>query len=147
MGFFDTKNGGVIIVTRILVERNVSGTENIVTRISKTHALKKSKPASMDDFEIMDEYYRLQSTGLYSGDGFWCRLARHVDMPRCELKYHIGYLLTLGPRLETFEERYFNDYGHHYEDYCVNTYEEDVAAGLVGTGEEEEEEEVEEPYY
>jgi hypothetical protein len=100
------------------------------------------------DFYILDKYYELDSKGLYSGNTFWCQLAYRVDAPWQLLKPHVEYLLTLGPNLETFEEQYFNDYGHYYEDYQVNTYDEDkeLCAVVLSDGEEDPDEDIEYTY-
>lgn len=99
----------------------------------------------MDSHTIMDHYYSLDQKGLYSGDTFWCQLSYRLNadesLPYMEWhqwKGHCKYLLSLGPELETFEERYFNMHGEYYEDYRVNTYEEDLEEGNIPEVEDDE---------
>lgn len=101
----------------------------------------------MDQHTIIDHYYSLDSKGLYSGDTFWCQLSYRLNadknlpyMEWTQWKNHCLYLLSLGPDMETDEERYFNLHGEYYEDYRVNTYEEDLEEGNVFESDEEDDE-------
>ena len=103
----------------------------------------------MDATTIMDHYHALTRKGLYADDTFWCQLTYRLnadesldDMEWREWRSYCNYLISLGPEIETTEERYFNMHGEYYDDYRVNTYEEDVRDGVVLI-----EEEYNEDYY
>ena len=86
--------------------------------------------------DVLYNFYTLEEKGLYLDPDFWPKLASRInaDKELGDLPYVTGpttramvnFLLNLGMTLMTFEEQYFEDYGHHYEEDMVPTYEEDM---------------------
>lgn len=91
----------------------------------------------MERFNIMYNYYTLEEKGLYLDPDFWSKLAHRVnaDPELCDLPHVtgtviedvVGFCLTLGSDLMTYDEKFFRNYGEYYDDYSVPPLEEDAS--------------------
>jgi hypothetical protein len=89
----------------------------------------------MEDETLMECFLNLD--GRYSGDELWDRVRlrfnaaaknedeSHIARSTIESRRRAEYLYSLGPLMETREERYFNLFGEHETDSFLPTYEED----------------------
>jgi hypothetical protein len=92
---------------------------------------------------ILYNFHTLEGKGLYPDPDFWSKLTTRINSDRdlgdlppisSDMIYDmVNFCLQLGSNLMTVEERFFDYYGCHYDDYAVPPYED--YGGTLSEGE------------